>query len=58
MLEECEGKCMKCGALPDFRGLSLHHLVFRSQGGEGIKENLILVCGRCHSQFHGINEKG
>ena len=53
---EQKGLCAACDNPPDFRGLQLHHSTFRSQGGEDNDENLILVCARCHSQFHNINE--
>jgi 5-methylcytosine-specific restriction endonuclease McrA len=51
-----DGRCQNCGNLPDFRGLAKHHLIFRSHGGKDTGDNLIWVCGRCHSRFHGIIE--
>ncbi len=51
-----DGKCQKCGNAPDFRGLAKHHLTFRSHGGKDTEDNLIWVCGKCHSEYHGINE--
>ena len=56
LLEECKGHCMKCGKLPDWRGLGLHEEILRSHGGKPSRENSILVCGRCHSLAEGIVE--
>jgi 5-methylcytosine-specific restriction endonuclease McrA len=56
LLELFEGNCMKCGQRPDYRGLSLHHLKHKSQGGKSVKSNVTLVCGKCHSEFHGVKE--
>ena len=30
-----------------------HHIVFRSQGGSDIPENLISLCRGCHNNAHG-----
>jgi 5-methylcytosine-specific restriction endonuclease McrA len=57
LLEEHGGLCMECGQQPDFRGLSLHHKKFKSQGGQSENCNVVLVCGKCHSAYHGITEK-
>ena len=57
LLEKSGGFCMRCGKLPDFRGLSKHELVFRSRGGNPLDENnTILICGKCHAELHGIKE--
>jgi 5-methylcytosine-specific restriction endonuclease McrA len=59
MLEKCGGKCMKCGKLPDWRGLSKHEIIFRSQGGNPLDEsNCLILCGKCHNRVHGIFEQG
>jgi 5-methylcytosine-specific restriction endonuclease McrA len=59
MLEKCGGKCMKCGKLPDWRGLSKHEIIFRSQGGNPLDEsNCLILCGKCHNRVHGILEEG
>lgn len=52
-----QGHCEICGRLPDWRGLSLHHQTFLSQGGEDSEDNGVMACGRCHSEQHGITEK-
>jgi 5-methylcytosine-specific restriction endonuclease McrA len=49
-----DGLCAECGQKPDWRGLSLHHLLHLSQGGETNEHNCILICGRCHSKYHRI----
>ncbi len=54
----CKGKCMDCGKRPDWRGLSLHHKVFKSHGGGNTPDNVVLLCGRCHSKAHLIIERG
>jgi 5-methylcytosine-specific restriction endonuclease McrA len=53
-----DGKCQQCHELPDFRGLAKHHIVLRSRGGKDNLDNLLWVCGSCHSEFHGIREIG
>jgi|GEM_PF-2617556 hypothetical protein len=57
LLEKNNGVCALCGRVPDWRGFSKHEIVHRSQGGSAIdSNNTILICGRCHSAQHGINE--
>lgn len=51
-----DGKCQKCGGIPDWRGLAKHHLLFRSRGGKDNPENLLWLCGKCHSLAHNIHE--
>lgn len=51
-----DGRCEECHRLPDFRGLAKHHKLFRSHGGKDNEQNLIWLCGKCHSKAHGINE--
>ncbi len=41
MLEECQGRCMICRKLPDWRGLEKNHTKYR--------EVFILSCRECHS---------
>ena len=52
-----DNRCQECHQLPDFRGLQKHHKIFRSHNGNDSKENIIFLCGKCHSKFHGIIEK-
>lgn len=41
--------CENCGN----RAVDVHHLKFRSQGGEDIPENLMGLCRDCHNRAHG-----
>ena len=43
--------CALCG---DIRGLQLHHVILRSQGGTDYPHNLITLCWRCHAVAHGV----
>lgn len=53
----CQGYCEDCGRRPDWRGLSKHEKLKRSQGGDPLDEaNCIMLCGPCHSRHHGIRE--
>ena len=57
LIEKSGGRCERCLQLPDWRGLSLHHLKLLSQGGETEVGNATLLCFRCHSLSHNIVEK-
>ena len=50
------GRCEECGNPPDFRGLSPHEKVFRSQGGKLTLKNSLMVCGNCHARYHNLRE--
>lgn len=54
----CEGivNGQRCLSPGDWRGLSMHHIKKRSQGGQHTADNLRLQCGKCHSLDHGIKE--
>ena len=57
LVNESQGRCKSCGQPPDWRGLSKHEKVKRSQGGDPLDpENCVMLCGRCHSREHGIKE--
>ena len=43
----------RCAICDDVRGLQLHHVVLRSQGGNDSPHNLITLCWRCHAIVHG-----
>lgn len=45
------GCCAICGA-PVPEGVKAHHEPPKSQGGQDIKENLIMLCQECHAQRH------
>ena len=51
-----DGRCTDCKELPDWRGLSKHHILFRSHGGGNESSNIEWLCGKCHSLRHGIKE--
>lgn len=42
-----KGRCIVCGA----PGIGNAHFIRRSQGGLGIKENIITLCPKCHHDF-------
>lgn len=51
VLERSGGVCEECGNINvDFRGLRYHHIIFRSHGGLDTADNLLLLCGKCHSE--------
>lgn len=56
LLEEHGGLCQNCQRQPDYRGLQLHHLLFKSRGGVTSDSNCVLICARCHSKYHNIKE--
>lgn len=42
-----------CALCDSNRGLQIHHVIHRSQGGSDSPQNLITVCWRCHAVLHG-----
>lgn len=42
-------KCRVCGKR---QGLTHHHIIFRSHGGDDADYNLITVCSSCHDMAH------
>jgi len=56
VLDRAGNLCEVCGGPGDFRGLAIHHRVMRARGGKDQLDNLILLCGRHHSEAHGIRE--
>ena len=42
-------RCQLCGVMSN---LDVHHIEFRSQGGEDSELNLITLCTACHTQAH------
>ena len=53
------GLCEDCNKASDWRGLSYHHVKLKQMGGTRRKyttENVLLLCGKCHSKRHGIKE--
>ena len=45
--------CEKCGKVDHWR-LQRHHKVFRSQGRDDSRSNIIWLCGECSDREHGI----
>lgn len=43
----------RCALCDSDRGLQVHHVVLRSQGGTNFPHNLITLCWRCHAVAHG-----
>ena len=40
--------CLGCGGT----SIDIHHLIFKSQGGKDVIENLAAVCRECHIKAH------
>lgn len=55
ILNRAKGRCEKCNCLGDWRGLSCHHIKKRRFNDDS-PENLIVLCGRCHSLEEHIRE--
>jgi RNA-directed DNA polymerase len=50
---EQDGKCLVCGQpLALGEGWQIHHLLWRSHGGDATVENLVLLHPNCHRQVH------
>lgn len=49
VLERDDYKCRSCGAR---QGLSVHHIIFRSDEGPDESWNLITLCLGCHNGIH------
>ena len=43
----------RCALCDDTRGIQIHHVIHRSQGGSNAPMNLITLCWRCHAAVHG-----
>ncbi len=50
-LENIGSPCFDCELRP---GTEVHHIRFRSQGGNDEETNLCLLCKICHDARHGI----
>jgi 5-methylcytosine-specific restriction endonuclease McrA len=49
--------CQMCLSKPDYWPHELHHIIYRSQGGEHTRENLITLCKKCHNMVHSNKRK-
>lgn len=47
--------CRSC--LSKSKGLHVHHIVYRSEGGQHLIENLITLCFYCHDMVHSDKDK-
>lgn len=43
--------CQNCGR-EDLDVLTVHHVIFRSQGGRHHIDNLVTLCVSCHNRIH------
>jgi len=46
-------KCSLCNKKSDF--LEKHHIIPKSKGGLDTNDNLINICGECHSKIHDVS---
>lgn len=51
VLDRDDNQCQLCGTGGENR-LQLHHVVFRSHGGDHQSSNLVTLCFRCHDDVH------
>ena len=54
VMKRDRGRCRFCGV---DTGLHLHHVVYRSQGGQHEESNLITLCLRCHDTVHSDKKR-
>lgn len=45
-------RCVSCTRRD---GLSAHHIIYRSQGGDDALDNLVSLCTNCHRAVHNKN---
>ncbi|AYP68793.1 hypothetical protein BpsM61_00019 [Bacillus phage vB_BpsM-61] len=55
IFERDQHRCIKCGSY--YVDKVPHHVIYKSQGGEGIKRNGVCVCRLCHDWAH-LKRKG
>lgn len=54
IMERDHRQCVICTG----PGTQVHHVVFRSQGGQHEMSNLVFLCNRCHSErAHGVESR-
>lgn len=46
--------CQLCGST---NWLEIHHIIYRSQGGNNDERNLIRLCKKCHMLVHSNKKK-
>lgn len=42
----------ECEICPSSRNLHLHHVIFKSHGGDDVRGNIISLCQDCHEAYH------
>ena len=52
ILERDQHRCVRCHRSTMIETVP-HHVIFKSQGGEGIKRNGVTICRYCHDWAHG-----
>ncbi len=61
-IERAEGLCEARWAGCSAKGEHAHHIRRKSQGGEDVVDNLLIVCQNCHGAIHAnpalANQKG
>ena len=60
LLERSNGFCEHCHNLPDWRGLSRHHLKHKGMGGTKhifTDFEIEMWCGICHDAEHGVIDR-
>jgi len=49
-------KCGNCGEnLAEVMKIELHHVLNKKDGGAGIVENAVMLCGECHLHIHNYD---
>lgn len=46
--------CQVCGVA----GCELHHILYKSQGGKDVPNNLVMLCNLCHHKEHSVKAMG
>ena len=57
LLMEFGNICMTCDKKPDWRGISLSHIIPLSRGGETSRNNCLLECYPCHELYEKHPER-
>ena len=53
-----DGRCGNCGKdLKKATKIHLHHVLNKKDGGAGIVENGVILCGECHIHVHDYNTR-
>lgn len=53
-----DSRCGNCGEnLAESMKIELHHVLNKKDGGAGIVENAVMLCGECHLHIHNYDTK-